>query len=87
MPDRSSVKRDPRDESPEERRERQSARQVAEWEAAFHAPRAEPGADPGPDPDRANAGAMVSRAHRAEQMSGGSPWAARPDDPTADTTE
>ena len=69
MPDRFSKERGSGDESAEARRERQSAREVAEWEAAFRASRTEPGTEPEPDADRANAGAMVSRAHRAEKES------------------
>jgi len=57
-------------ESADARRERQSARSVAEWEAAFHATRTEPDTGRAPDVDRANAGAMVSRSHRAEKASG-----------------
>jgi hypothetical protein len=53
-------------ESPEERLSRQSAREVAEWEAALAAGKAD-GTAQRPDADRANAGAMVSRAHRAEK--------------------
>jgi len=54
-------------ESAEERWSRQSAREVAEWEAALAAGKAD-GSPAGPaDADRANAGAMVSRAHRAEK--------------------
>jgi hypothetical protein len=70
MPDRSSRDEDLGDESAEARRERQSAREVAEWEAAFRAPRTEPRTEPVADADRANAGAVVSRAHRAEKASG-----------------
>jgi hypothetical protein len=74
-------------ESADERRNRESAREVAEWETAFAAAK-EQGALAGPpDADRANAGAMVSRAHRAEKSSGGSPNAARPDDWAAGPAE
>jgi hypothetical protein len=69
MPDdeRSTNREAP--ESAEERRSRQAAREVAEWEAALAASRAD-GSPGGPvDADRANAGAMVSRAHRAEKTS------------------
>jgi hypothetical protein len=54
-------------ESPEDRRSRQSAREVAEWEAALAAGKADGSPVGPPDADRANAGAMVSRAHRAEK--------------------
>ena len=54
-------------ESAEERRSRQSAREVAEWEAAFAAGKAHDGPPRPADRDRANAGAVVSRAHRAEK--------------------
>jgi hypothetical protein len=87
MAERETTKRDEADESAEEHRSRQSAREVTEWEAAFAAAR-EHGAPAGPaDPDRANAGAMVSRAHRAEKSSGGSRNGARQDDRAADTAE
>ncbi len=70
MPDRMS-RRGNRDESADALRERQSAREVAEWEAAFRAPRPDPAPPPTMADDRANAGAVVSRAHRAEKTSGG----------------
>jgi hypothetical protein len=54
-------------ESAEERRLRQSAREVAEWEEAFAAGKARGGPARAADRDRANAGAVVSRAHRAEK--------------------
>ncbi len=54
-------------ESADERRSRQSAREVAEWEAALAAGKAHDGAARPADRDRANAGAAVSRAHRAEK--------------------
>ena len=54
-------------ESADERRSRQSAREVAEWEAALAAGKAHDGAARPADTDRANAGAVVSRAHRAEK--------------------
>lgn len=54
-------------ESTEERRTRQSAREVAEWEAALAAGKAGGSIARAADADRANAGAMVSRAHRAEK--------------------
>jgi hypothetical protein len=54
-------------ESSEERRTRQSAREVAEWEADLAAGKVDGGPAQAADADRANAGAMVSRAHRAEK--------------------
>jgi hypothetical protein len=63
-------------ESAEERRSRQSAREVAEWEAALAAGKAPDGAARPADRDRANAGAVVSRAHRAEKKT-----TARPPEP------
>ena len=54
-------------ESAEERRRRQSAREVVEWEAAFAAGKAQGRPARRATADRANAGAMVSRAHRAEK--------------------
>ena len=56
-------------ESAESNRERQSAREVAMWEAAFAAATDRGSAPPADDADQANAGAMVSRAHRAEKAS------------------
>ena len=70
MADPETTTRDEADESPEGRRTRQSARDVADWEAAFAAGKQQSGvARPG-DADSANAGAIVSRAHRAEKGSG-----------------
>jgi hypothetical protein len=87
MSDRDTTTHDKAEESAEERRSRQSAREVTEWETAFAAGK-EQGAPAGPaDADRANAGAIVSRAHRAEKRSGGSRNAARPDDWAAGTAE
>jgi hypothetical protein len=54
-------------ESAQERWSRQSAREVAEWEAALAAGKADGSPESPADADRANAGAMVSRAHRAEK--------------------
>ncbi len=54
-------------ESAEERRSRQSAREVAEWEHALSAGRADGNSAAPADRDRAKAGAVVSRAHRAEK--------------------
>ena len=70
MPDRTFTARNGDEESADAIRERRSAEEVAEWEAAFHAPRAAPGDVSTADRDSANAGAMVSRAHRAEKNSG-----------------
>ena len=69
MPDRTN-QRDEGAESPTARRERESARSVAEWEAAFHEANAEGGDGRQQGDDQANAGAIVSRAHRAEKQSG-----------------
>jgi hypothetical protein len=78
MPQRETPKRDHADESAGEQRSRQSAREVTEWETAFAAARKQ-GASAEPiDADRANPGAVVSRAHRAEKSSGQSPGAAQP---------
>ena len=60
-------------ESAEERRGRQSAREVAEWEAALAAGKAPDGAARPAGRDHANAGAVVSRAHRAEKTTVRSP--------------
>ena len=77
MAERDTMDRDEAgDESAEERRTRQSAREVAEWETAFAAARKQDHSDAPADADRANPGAMVSRAHRAEKNSGQSPGAA-----------
>jgi hypothetical protein len=87
MSDRERTMHDEADESAEERRNLQSAREVSAWEAAF-ATAKEQGSSARPvDADRANAGAMVSRAHRAEKTSGSSRDAARPDDRAADSVE
>jgi hypothetical protein len=78
MTDRDRMKPgEARDESAEERRTRQSAREVAEWETALAAARKRDHSHGTADPDRANAGAVVSRAHRAEKSSGQSPGATR----------
>jgi hypothetical protein len=87
MAERETTKRDEADESTTERGSRQSAREVAEWETAFAAANEHGALAESADADRANAGAMVSRAHRAEKSSGGSRNAARPGDRAADTTE
>jgi CheY-like chemotaxis protein len=55
---------------------RQCAREVAEWETALATARKQDHSDGTADADRANAGAMVSRAHRAEKSSGQSPGTA-----------
>jgi hypothetical protein len=73
--------------SAEERRARQSAEDVAKWEAAFAAARAKTAAPSEGEPDRANAGALVSRAHREEKTSGSPPHAAGPDDRRAGRSE
>jgi hypothetical protein len=79
MAERDTMKRrEADDQSAEERRTRQSAREVAEWETALDAARKQDRSDSTADADQANAGAMVSRAHRAEKGSGQSPSAARP---------
>jgi hypothetical protein len=72
MPDRETTTHDEADESAEERRNRQSAREVAAWEAAFATAKEQSSPARPADADRANAGAMVSRAHRAEKSGGGS---------------
>lgn len=54
-------------ESAEERRSRQSAREVADWDAALAAGKADGRVARAADADRANAGAIVSRAHRADK--------------------
>jgi hypothetical protein len=59
-------------ESAEGRRNREWAREVAEWETAFAAAKVQRALAGPVDGDRANAGAMVSRAHRAEKSSGDS---------------
>ena len=58
-----------KDQTPEsvEERSRRSAREVAEWEADLAAGKPDGNSAPPDDADRANAGAMVSRAHRAEK--------------------
>ena len=64
--------REASEESAEERRGRESAREVTEWETAFAAAKNAKNhgeATQPPDADLANAGAMVSRAHRAEKNS------------------
>ena len=65
------------DESAEERRALQAGREVAEWETAFAAAREQGRSDGTADANRANAGAIVPRAHRAEKSSGQPPGAAR----------
>jgi hypothetical protein len=87
MPDRETTTHDEADESAEERRDRQSAREVSAWEAAFATAKEQGNPARPVDADRANAGAMVSRAHRAEKTSGSSRDAAPPDDRTVDTVE
>lgn len=74
-------------ESPEERRTRQAADDVAAWDAAFAAAKARSDAPSNEEPDRANAGALVSRAHREEKTSGSSPHAVGPNDRSARRTE
>jgi hypothetical protein len=69
--------------SPEGRRAQQAAKNVATWERAFAAAKAQAEGEP----DRANAGALVSRAHREEKTSGGSPHAVGPDDRAAGGAE
>jgi len=59
-----------RDESAQEHRSRQSAREVADWETALETARKQDHSAGTADPDRANAGAIVSRALRAEKSSG-----------------
>ena len=89
MTEHDRTKHDDTGESAEEHRSRQSAREVTEWETAFAAAK-EQGVPPAPapaDPDRANAGAAVSRAHRAEKSSGRSRNAPRPDDWAPDSAE
>jgi hypothetical protein len=54
-------------ESEHERRSRRSAREVAEWEAALATGKAHDDQARPADSDRANAGAIVARAHRAEK--------------------
>jgi hypothetical protein len=83
MPDHEKAIANGRAESAEERRARQAAENVATWEAAFAATRAQTGAASERDPDRANAGALVSRAHREEKTSGSSPHGVAPDDRSA----
>ena len=86
MAERDTVKRggagDAGDESADERRIRRSAREVAEWETALAAARKQDPSDGTADADRANAGAVVSRAHRAEKSSGQMPGAARQGTPS-----
>ncbi|MFN2563854.1 MAG: hypothetical protein ABR499_02425 [Gemmatimonadaceae bacterium] len=87
MSDRETTKHDEADESAEDRRSRRSAREVAEWEAALASGK-EQGSPARPaDADHANAGAIVSRAHRAEKDSGHARDAARPGDWPADAAE
>jgi hypothetical protein len=69
MSDQESTTSREAPESMEERRSRQAAREVAEWDAALAAGQADGGQARAADEDRANAGAMVSRAHRAEKTS------------------
>ena len=67
MSDRENPTEEKAEDSAEERRSRQSAREVAEWEAAFASAKAHGSPARAANVDRANAGAMVSRAHRAEK--------------------
>jgi hypothetical protein len=69
MSDRETTTHDEADESAEERRNRQSAREVGAWEAAFATAKDQGSRARPADADRANAGAMVSRAQRAEKTS------------------
>ncbi len=87
MSDRETTTHDEADESAEERRNRQSAREVGAWEAAFATATEQGSPAQAADADRANAGALVSRAHRAEKTSGSSRDAAPPDDRAAGTVE
>jgi hypothetical protein len=73
--------------SADERRARQSADDVATWEAALAAGRAQTSAPSEGEPDRANAGALVSRAHREEKTSGSPSHAVGPDDRRAGRSE
>jgi hypothetical protein len=66
MPDQDTT-RDTADESVEDRRSRKSAREVVEWETAFAAAKEQGKAQRATGSDHANAGAIVSRAHRAEK--------------------
>jgi hypothetical protein len=68
MSDRETTTHDAAEAAAEERRSRKSAREVVEWETAFAAAKKQGDATPRAAVDRANAGAMVSRAHRAEKM-------------------
>ena len=70
MPARTNTRRNRGHESAHALRERRSAQQVAEWEAAFRAATSTGGASATTGDDSANAGAIVSRAHRAEKKSG-----------------
>ena len=67
MPDDETRTNREAPESAEERRSRQSAREVAEWEDALTTGRADGSSAAPADRDRALAGAVVSRAHRAEK--------------------
>jgi hypothetical protein len=87
MAERETTKRDEADEFAGERRRRESAREVSEWETAFAAAKEQGSLAGPPDADRANAGAMVSRAHRAEKRSVDSRDPLRPDDRAAGTAE
>jgi hypothetical protein len=78
MAERDTMNRGEADDlSSEEHRTRQSAREVAEWETAFAAARKQGRSDGTADANRANGGAIVPRAHRAEKSSGQPPGAAR----------
>ncbi len=79
MAEHEATKRDDADEAAEARRSRQSAREVTEWETAFAAAKRQGAFAETANADRANAGALVSRSHRAEKSSGPSPGAARPE--------
>jgi hypothetical protein len=70
MPDRMSAPQSGDEESAQAARERRSAREVAEWEAALRASKAAAVTPSTAGADSANAGALVSRAHRAEKTSG-----------------
>jgi hypothetical protein len=87
MSDRETTTHDAAEESAEERRNRQSAREVAAWEAAFATAKEQSSPAPPADADRANAGAVVSRAHREEKLSARSRNEARPVDWAAGTRE
>jgi hypothetical protein len=78
MPERETTRRDEADEPAEDHRARRSAREVTDWETALDVARRQGASAEPADADRANAGAVVSRAHRAEKSSGQSPGAVRP---------